>query len=47
MTCILDSAKEESGGKLEKFSAGQDLDMHWRPQSLLCNVCAINFNIIG
>jgi len=45
--CIIEKAQKQSNGSLNSAQGGELLDMHWRPQHLLCNVCLIKFNIVG
>ncbi|KAF6019561.1 CHST14 [Bugula neritina] len=44
--CIIDEAYTYSDN-ISTFGTGGKMDIHWRPQTLLCNFCESNFNIIG
>ena len=46
VTCIIRRSKEKTDN-LSHFESGSNLDMHWKPQTLLCNFCTTDFNIIG
>lgn len=39
--CVIDNANRTTG------HYGNALDVHWRPQTLLCNFCKSDYNIIG
>lgn len=44
--CIV-SRVEGEHRQLEDFQAGTTLDIHWRPQTLLCHFCQVDYTIIG
>ena len=46
VTCIIRRSKKTTAN-LSHFESGSNLDMHWKPQTLLCSFCATDFNIIG
>ena len=46
VSCLINQASSKVTS-LTQFGAGENLDIHWRPQTLLCNFCMADFNIIG
>ena len=46
VSCVINQASSEVKN-LTQFGAGENLDSHWKPQTLLCNFCVTDFNIIG
>lgn len=47
ISCIVDFVLVKQSVKLDDLTAGVNLDHHWRPEHLLCNVCSEDYNIIG
>ena len=46
ISCIVASAKRE-GKQLSDFGSGGSHNVHWRPQTLVCDFCGTDFNLIG
>lgn len=48
LECIIKEVeKQDKNISLSHPSAGQAFDMHWTPQTLLCNPCFTNYTLVG